>query len=50
MSGVGDFLRDAFSGNKGDVPKARIVVVQDASGVQSDAKAMAKSLKKKGKS
>ncbi len=49
MSGVGDFLRDAFGGNKGDVPKARIVVVQDASGVQSDAKAVAKSLKKKGK-
>ncbi|TNE28593.1 MAG: hypothetical protein EP349_07705 [Alphaproteobacteria bacterium] len=49
MSGVGDFLRDAFSGNKSDLPKARIVVVQDASNVQKDAKSVAKSLKKKGK-
>jgi len=48
MSGVGDFLKDAFGG-KSNLPKARIVVVQDASGVQSDAKAVAKSLKKKGK-
>ena len=49
MSGIGDFFKEAFSGHKGDLPKARIVVVQDAQGVQKDAKALAKALKKKGK-
>lgn len=48
MSGVGDFLKNAFGANS-DLPKARIVVVQDATNVQKDAKAIAKSLKKKGK-